>query len=119
MKPVVLFIALLMGTCGEQNRVAQPLPEGSPVQEVHIAVTTLGYDPPQITLKTDQPIRLVFTRQADSDCASQVQSEDLGIALTDLPLGEAFSIDVDPQEAGTYTFVCGMNMLKGTLIVAS
>jgi hypothetical protein len=42
---------------------------------------------------------------------------DLGVEKTDLPLGEAVTIEVTPEEAGTFRFACGMDMVRGTILV--
>jgi plastocyanin domain-containing protein len=34
-----------------------------------------------------------------------------------LPLGQAVSIDLPAQAAGSIAFQCGMNMLKGRVVV--
>ena len=87
------------------------------VQVIQIAVGEMGYEPRSIHLKADIPARLVFTRTLDSSCAEQVQIPDFGIEKTDLPMNEAVAITFTPDEGGEFAFVCGMGMMKGTIVV--
>lgn len=87
------------------------------VQVVHIEAGHMGYAPKRIALEAGVPARLVFKRTAEGDCLSQVQIPELGITKTDLPLGEEIAVDFTPEEGGEYTFVCGMDMVHGTLVV--
>lgn len=87
------------------------------MQVVRVNVGSSGFEPQQIEVKAGTPARLVFTRTTDGTCAKQVQAPALGIAKTDLPLNEPVSFEVTPKEAGTFTFACGMDMLKGSIIV--
>jgi plastocyanin domain-containing protein len=89
------------------------------VQVVRIRVGPTGYEPERIVLQHNVPARLVFTRQGGSVCTEQIQIPAYGIAKTDLPEGQDVSIEFMPDEAGEFAFVCGMDMLGGTLIVRS
>ena len=87
------------------------------VQVVEVTVTPEGYSARKIALQAGLPVRLVFTRTVDGGCAHQVQVPDFGVEATDLPLGETVAIEFTPDEAGEYTFACGMNMMTGLLLV--
>ena len=89
------------------------------VQVVDIEVGRQGYAPRQVTLEAGVPARLVFTRRIEGECPSQVQIPAFGIAKTDLPMHEPVAIEFTPDEQGTFTFVCGMDMMAGTLVVTS
>ena len=100
------------------DEAAQPaLVDG--VQVVEITVSPAGYSTGRIALQAGVPARLVFTRTVDNGCLHQVQIPDLGIEATELPLNEAVAIEFTPEAAGEYTFACGMNMMKGMLLVRS
>lgn len=88
-------------------------------RSVEITVTDRGYEPSRIELVEDEPVRLVFHQQAESECAHSVKSEALGLETTELPAGETTVVELTPTESGEFTFACGMGMLKGTLIVES
>lgn len=87
------------------------------VQEIRITVGAMGYSPQSIQLTEGVPARLIFTRTVDSACASQVQIPAFGVEKTDLPLNEAVAIAFTPDEGGEFAFVCGMDMLTGTVVV--
>jgi plastocyanin domain-containing protein len=87
------------------------------VRKVSIEVTSSGFAPDTVRLAAGAPAELIFTRTTSSGCASQVHIPDLGIGKTPLPQGEPVTIRVAPEEAGTFAFLCAMNMLRGTIIV--
>ncbi len=89
------------------------------VQVVEITAGASGYEPGQITLQAGVPARLIFTRTTPSACLEQVMIPDFGIEATDLPMNEPVVIEFTPTEAGTFSFICGMNMQHGTLVVQS
>ncbi len=78
------------------------------VQEVRITV--------KIVVKAGMPVRLQFYRDETVDCSERVVFEDFGID-TPLPAFETTAVEFTPQEAGEFRFRCGMNMLKGLLVV--
>lgn len=103
---------------GKQDDVVHPkLIDG--VQVVEIGVSKTGFSAKKIALKAGVPARLVFTRTEDGGCAYQVQIPDFKIEATDLPLNKPVAITFMPQESGQYTFACGMDMVKGALLVKS
>lgn len=87
------------------------------VQVVDIVAGPQGYVPRRVALDAGVPTRLVFTRTVDSACSSQVQIPALDVEATDLPMDEPTAVEFTPQDGGDYTFVCGMGMQEGTLVV--
>ncbi|CAN5713896.1 cupredoxin domain-containing protein [soil metagenome] len=85
------------------------------VQEVTIAVRG-GYDPAVVRVHRGRPVRLVFDRQETSGCSEEVVFPDFGIRRF-LPPFDKTAVELTPEEPGSYTFTCGMSMLRGTLIV--
>lgn len=88
-------------------------------QVVRIAVGPNGFEPARVELKPGVPVRLVFTRTTEATCAKKVQVPEFGIGATDLPLNEPVAVELTPKGNGAFTFACGMNMLKGSLVVTS
>ena len=86
------------------------------VQTVSIVLSEKGYDPPSIKLRRDVPARLIFTRKSEATCGTEVELPELNIRR-ELPLNQPVAIEFTPQKSGEITFACGMNMLKGKLIV--
>lgn len=87
------------------------------VQQIKVVVQG-GYSPDRIEVKKGQPVRLLFTRQESNSCTEQVIFGDFGLSKM-LPQGEEVPIEFTPDKTGEFTFHCGMNMVRGKLIVKS
>jgi plastocyanin len=72
-----------------------------------------GYNPNTIQLKAGVPAEITFSQSAG--CTAIVQSSDLGFQ-EDLSSGPK-TIKLKGLAAGTYNFACGMNMVRGTIVV--
>ena len=86
------------------------------VQEVRVTVTEASFEPQRITLRAGVPARVTFTRTSDKTCATAVVFASLNIRR-ELPLNEPVTIEFTPDKAGEIAFACGMNMLRGTVVV--
>lgn len=86
-------------------------------QTAKIAVTEKGFEPSTITLKPNVPAQLTFVRQTDKTCATAVAIPEYKINR-DLPLNKPVVVEFTPRKTGEFAFACGMNMLKGKLVVA-
>lgn len=89
--------------------------ESQGVQEVRITVKG-GYTPDTVVVQAGKPVRLQFYRDETADCSERVVFESLGIDVP-LPAFETTTIEFTPPDAGEFRFRCGMNMLKGLLVV--
>ncbi|MFF5209062.1 heavy metal translocating P-type ATPase [Streptosporangium sp. NPDC000396] len=85
------------------------------VQEAEIVVRG-GYSPDVIRVRQGIPVRLVFDRRESGDCTSRVLFPGFGVSRA-LPAFAKSVVELDPQRAGEYGFVCGMSMVHGRLIV--
>ena len=85
------------------------------VQEVRVLVKG-GYTPDTIVVRAGEPVRLQFYRDETADCSERVVFEDFGIDAA-LPAFQTTPVEFTPGEAGEFRFRCGMNMLKGLLVV--
>ena len=111
----VLLIALtLWYFFGERERTVAAEGEGG-VQQVKITVKG-GYAPDLIVVKQGRPVRLDFYRDETASCSEEVVLGDFGIARQ-LPAFTTTRIEFTPDKAGEFTFTCGMNMLRGKLVV--
>lgn len=99
---------------GERQAVVATASE-SGVQEIKVTVKG-GYSPDVIVVKLGKPVRLDFFRDETASCSEQVIFGDFGIART-LPAYQTTSIEFSPDKVGEFTFTCGMNMMRGKLIV--
>ena len=112
----ILIALTLWYFFGEREKIAAATNE-SGVQEIKVTVKG-GYSPDVIVVKKDVPVRLNFYRDETSSCSEQIVFGDFGIAKN-LPAFKTTSIEFTPDRAGEFTFACGMNMLRGKLIVES
>jgi plastocyanin domain-containing protein len=85
------------------------------VQEIRVVVKG-GYTPDTILVQAGKPVRLQFYRDETADCSERVVFEAFGINQ-ELPAFQTTSVEFTPKEPGEYPFRCGMNMLKGLLVV--
>ena len=99
---------------GEKQRVGASV-ASTGVQEVKVTVKG-GYDPDVIVVKQGQPVRLDFYRDETASCSDRVLFGDFGIAR-DLPAFKTTSVEFTPDKTGEFTFTCGMNMMRGKLVV--
>jgi plastocyanin domain-containing protein len=99
---------------GEKERVAVTV-TASGIQEVKVTVKG-GYAPDVIVVKQGKPVRLDFYRDETASCSDRVVFGDFGIAR-DLPAFKTTSVEFTPDKSGEFTFACGMNMMRGKLVV--
>lgn len=109
---LVAFILLFF--FGPRKAVAAQV-AASGAQEVEVLVQG-GYSPAVVQAKRGRPLRLRFNRQEDAACSDVVVFPDFGVRK-DLPAFRTTVVEFVPDRSGEFTFVCGMNMLRGTLIV--
>jgi plastocyanin domain-containing protein len=99
---------------GPRKKVAAVVKE-SGAQEVDIVVRG-GYSPDVIVVQKDRPVRMNFYRDETSSCSEQVVFGDFGV-IKNLPPFKSTAVEFTPDKSGEFTFTCGMNMLRGKLIV--
>lgn len=121
-----LALVLLLAACAQQEQPAaqqQPAPAPAPaaqtsapgVQEHTIDVAGT-FTPAAVTLKAGQPVRLHFRRTDAATCADEIVIPDLNIRKK-IAANQTVTIDVPAQQARTLNFACGMDMMKGTVVV--
>jgi plastocyanin domain-containing protein len=99
---------------GEREAVSATETAGG-VQQVQITVKG-GYSPDVVVVRQGRPVRLDFFRDETASCSETVVFGDFGIAR-DLPAHQTTSVEFTPDRAGEFTWTCGMNMLRGKLVV--
>jgi plastocyanin domain-containing protein len=99
---------------GEREAVAATEAAGG-VQQIKITVKG-GYSPDTVVVKQGRPVRLDFFRDETASCSETVVFGDFGIAR-DLPAHKTTPIEFTPDKPGEFTWTCGMNMLRGKLVV--
>ena len=111
---VALIAFVLWYFFGPKEATAVGTNEGG-VQEIQVTVKG-GYAPDLIVVKQGLPVRLDFYRAETASCSEQVIFGDFGI-VRDLPAFQTTPIEFTPEQAGEFTFTCGMNMMRGKLVV--
>jgi plastocyanin domain-containing protein len=99
---------------GAKERAAASVGE-SGVQEIKVTVKG-GYSPDVIVVKQGRPVRLDFYRDETASCSEEIVFGDFGIARQ-LPAFKTTPIEFTPEKTGEFTFTCGMNMMRGKVIV--
>ena len=111
---VALIALVLWYFFGEREAVAAT-EAADGVQQVKITVKG-GYSPDVVVVKQGRPVRLDFHRDETASCSEQVVLGDFGIAR-DLPAHTTTAVEFTPDKPGEFTWTCGMNMLRGKLVV--
>jgi plastocyanin domain-containing protein len=111
---IALIVLVLWYFFGKRQRTAAIVSE-SGVQEIDVTVKG-GYSPDVIVVQEGKPVHLNFYRDETSSCSEQVVFGDFGI-VRDLPAYKTTTIEFTPKKTGEFLFTCGMNMLRGRLIV--
>jgi len=81
-----------------------------------VRITERGYEPITLKLRRGVAARVTFLRTTDHTCAKEIVLADFNIRRA-LPLNQRVTVSFTPQQKGTFTFICGMNMMRGQLIV--
>ena len=97
------------------RQTASAVSTSSGVQEVDIIVKG-GYSPDVIEVERGKPVQLSFYRDEENSCSEELLLPDFSIRR-DLPASKTTLVELLPQQAGTFTFTCGMGMLRGRLVV--
>ena len=109
---VVVFLAILLVQCAYRTPEAIQKPR---VQEIKVAVKG-EYSPDRIVVKKGSPVRLLFYREDDSECTADVVIPDLKLKQR-LAVKQETAMEFLPNKEGEFTFACGMDMMKGKLVV--
>ena len=86
-----------------------------PPAEHKITVGT-NFEPKSVEVKKGQPVKLAFFRKDGENCGDEVVFPSLNITKK-LPVGETVTVEFTPQEAGEVAFTCGMDMMRGKVVV--
>src|SRR6516162_3947935 len=96
-------------------RRAQAASVNDGVQRIQITIHG-GYSPNVVQVRQGIPVEIEFDRQETGDCSSRVVFPDLHLSAA-LPARQRTTVRFTPQQAGSFGFACGMNMIHGTLVV--
>lgn len=86
------------------------------VQTATVELTDDGYKPATLTLRKGVLARVTFVRRIADTCGTAIAVPEFGIHR-DLPFNEPVVVEFTPAKTGTFKFTCGMDMLRGSLVV--
>jgi len=116
-----LLIALLATTAlgsGCRKSEQPPSSTGGGPRHIEVTVSNQGFTPPRIVGRPGEDVTLSFRYEKSAgECGREVvmPSQNIKKMLTeDKPTEIALHL---PQEKGEVTFTCGMNMLRGAIVV--
>jgi plastocyanin domain-containing protein len=95
--------------------LAEEPPTSPAVREIEIVVDG-GYKPGRINIQEGERVRLKFLRKDYSPCTREVVFAALGIRR-ELPTNVPVVIEIPAQSPGEIPFACGMNMVRGVIVV--
>ena len=121
-----LVLVFLLTACAKQEQPAaqqQPAPAPAPAAQASAAtvqehtIDVAGtFTPASVTLKAVQPARLHFRRTDQPTCADEIVIPDLKVRKK-IAANQTVTIDIPAQQARTLSFACGMDMMRGTVVV--
>jgi len=89
----------------------------APADATKITVSENGYEPSSIPVKKGQPVKLAFYRADSNNCGGEVVFSKQNIKKK-LTVGETVLVEFTPTDAGEIGFACGMDMMRGKLVVS-
>lgn len=122
-----MIFALALAACADKKPEAPPGgPASAPAvvaaatkdgtHEVTITVDGKGYHPAVVRAAAGSTLRMTFRRTEDDGCGQQLVFPTLDVRK-DLPLDEPVVVEVKVPATGTVAFSCGMDMLRGAVVV--
>lgn len=87
-----------------------------PAGATKVTVSSKGYEPSSISVVKGQPVKLAFYRADAQNCGGELVFAKHNIRKK-LAVGETVLVEFTPTEAGELAFACGMDMLRGKVIV--
>lgn len=91
-------------------------PVSKPSKTITVKITKKGFEPKELSLPRGVPVRLIFIRQTAQTCGTEVTFPAYKITKP-LPLNKPVAIAFTPTQEGNLTFTCGMDMLRGKVVV--
>jgi membrane fusion protein, heavy metal efflux system len=118
-QPTVTSESYTKSAPGERPKTKSSLQtQNSPdqAQSVTVTLSDKGYQPESFRLKRGVPARVTFVRKVEATCGVEIVLADYNIKR-ELPLNQPVVVEFTPAKTGEFKFACGMNMLRGKIIV--
>lgn len=90
--------------------------QGKPRKTITVKITKKGFEPKELWLPRDVPVRIIFIRQTAETCGTEVVFPAYQISQR-LPLNKPVKVEFTPSKEGELKFTCGMDMLHGKVVV--
>jgi plastocyanin domain-containing protein len=74
------------------------------------------FTPASVTIPANTPMKLHFRRSDKPTCADEIVLTELNMRKK-IAANETVTFDIPAQQTRTLNFACGMNMMKGTVVV--
>lgn len=107
---------LLVVALGTGCSKSTPADSAEGAQVAQVEVQSSGFVPSSVRVPANQVSHVRFVRKTDQTCAKEVVFPDLGIEKK-LPLDQPVDVEIPAGRARTLAFACGMDMLKGKVVV--
>lgn len=88
----------------------------SQAQQEHTIDVAGEFSPASLTIPANTPVRLNFRRSDKPTCAEEIVLPELNMRKK-IAANETVTFELPAQPARALTFACGMNMLKGSIVV--
>ncbi len=115
--PLLLASVLFVPLLAAKPVLADAAASASAVREIEIVIDG-SYKPNRIEIHEGERVRLKFVRKEYNACTKDVVFPQLNIRR-ELPPNKPVLIDLPALAVGEYEFKCGMNMVRGTLVVTA
>ena len=99
------------------NSAVQLPPVVNGKQVLKMEASTSGYDPSNLTVRVDVPVKWEITDKGTSGCTNAIISEDLFAGQIALTPGKTSTKEFTPSKTGRYRFSCWMGMVTGAIDV--
>jgi plastocyanin domain-containing protein len=114
MRSFLLSLALL--SLALPASAAEPTPPKQAGRTVQVTVTDDGFVPDKIEARKGEPLTLVVTRKTARTCATEIVIKEYGVNQP-LPLDKPVTVAFTPTRSGQVKYVCGMDMITGTIVI--
>ena len=112
---VLLALFALLACKSSQQSAQPPTSDGKPVYAV--SVTERGFEPVRIEVPPDKDVVLRFTRKVKDTCGDSVVVQGDPVKHM-LPLDKPIDVALRSPKTGQVRFACGMDMYRGSVVVA-
>jgi plastocyanin domain-containing protein len=116
LRSILISGALAAPLLSSPSLRAEPAVPAPVAREIEIVVDG-SYKPNRVELHEGERVRLKFVRKESNSCTKEVVLPQLNVRR-ELPPNRPVLIDLPALTAGEYEFKCGMNMVRGTIVVS-